>query len=355
MDVDTLMEKGHKYSNEGNDLKAVECFEKVLEKEPGNGTAWYALGVHLYEIDLNRAMECFDLLLINGINESNVWLGKGRTYIGLGERQKAIDIFTKLTNIDPNFVEAYCDLGNIYEYDDSKKATAYYRKALDIDDKNLEALNYFTRNAFSDDNLTLALEYSDRALDVDANEYTMLTLRGDIYNGMEEYSQAKECFLKIIKNNEDDEVVWADLGTTHACLNEFEEAKKCFTKSLKLDPKQATVLLDMAHLAIMNDDWNEVLKYCKLAREQDCKDSDVYVCMGFALNGLKRYKEALYTFDEILAKVRDPDILFLKATTLLNLYEFDKALDCVNEILTLDPHHKNALDQKDNILSYLGN
>lgn len=84
-----LRQQGYQYQMEGNYDKAVECYQKAIEKDPSCATAYNDLGV-MY-------------------------------YLYLNEADKAIETLKKALSINPNYIGAHTNLALIYEQTGNKE------------------------------------------------------------------------------------------------------------------------------------------------------------------------------------------------------------------------------------------
>lgn len=82
-------QQGYQYQMEGNYDKAVECYQKAIEKNPSSSTAYNDLGV-MY-------------------------------YLYLNEADKAIETLKKALSIDSNYIGAHTNLALIYEQTGNKE------------------------------------------------------------------------------------------------------------------------------------------------------------------------------------------------------------------------------------------
>ncbi|MHA1453841.1 MAG: tetratricopeptide repeat protein [Promethearchaeota archaeon] len=58
------IEKGMKFENDQEYYEAIHCYEKALESDPRNLTAWIKIGeIHSYTNDVDKAMDIFSKLL----------------------------------------------------------------------------------------------------------------------------------------------------------------------------------------------------------------------------------------------------------------------------------------------------
>ena len=75
------IEKGLEFEDSREYYEAIHCYEKALETDPRNLTAWVKIGeIHSYKNDLNKAMATFTKVL--DINPQNRTALEYRRFFG---------------------------------------------------------------------------------------------------------------------------------------------------------------------------------------------------------------------------------------------------------------------------------
>ncbi|MBM7558147.1 tetratricopeptide repeat protein [Halanaerobacter jeridensis] len=139
-----------------------------------------------------------------------------------------------------------------------------------------------------------------------------------------EYETAKEYYLEALEDNKND-LIWKNLGTCYYHLGNHEQEIECFDKALELNPSNIEALVSKGvTLAKVFNEYKEGLAL---------------------LNGaLKKGEELAY---------RWPHIWFWKARFLIELDNYEEALNTVNKGLEISPDYKALLNLKASILSEL--
>jgi tetratricopeptide (TPR) repeat protein len=99
--------KGNEHIYKKEYSEAIRRYDKAIEIDPNNASAWTNKGLALAKIGKhNGAIECFDKAL--GIDPNNVlaWTNKGYVLHGLGKYKEAIEYYDKALQVDPNNVLA---------------------------------------------------------------------------------------------------------------------------------------------------------------------------------------------------------------------------------------------------------
>ena len=98
------------------------------------GTAWFEVGIRAEEDGrLLSALQAYDNELVTGGPRAEVFFNLGNTLYSLGRKLEAVHRFTQATEADPEYVEAWNNLGNALADTRPDRAIAAYRRALAIE------------------------------------------------------------------------------------------------------------------------------------------------------------------------------------------------------------------------------
>jgi len=111
-------------------LFCIGCFTKSGEKNVSLGFDAYDEGNYKIAIkELEKALDIGN----TGYNEEEIYTVLGNAYYGLYEDDKAIEAHEKALEINPEYYEAWVNLGIVYRYiGNYEKAEECYNKAYDI-------------------------------------------------------------------------------------------------------------------------------------------------------------------------------------------------------------------------------
>jgi tetratricopeptide (TPR) repeat protein len=139
-EVDTLYAKGAILRNMGKNKEALPILNKTVELAPKMHIAWLAKGyLHLDEKSFEKALGCFERVEKLGFNEMT-FVGKGHALRGMGKIENAIIIYKKALDKDPYDAEALFGLGVIeLKNDNPKKALEYLYKSVVQDEEIIES------------------------------------------------------------------------------------------------------------------------------------------------------------------------------------------------------------------------
>ena len=133
---------GKKFQQRENFTRAIEYYQEALLINPDYADAWIGLAECAYEMDeFSRALTCLDTA--NKYYKYNLKIQrlKGFCYIGLGELEKANDIFDEILKKFPNDVEAIFGLAQLQAFEGRiSSAEKYYTQALAREASSKKAL-----------------------------------------------------------------------------------------------------------------------------------------------------------------------------------------------------------------------
>lgn len=159
-----------------------------------------------FGISETRAKELEEFAKQNNSASSNDLLEEGKTYHNNGEYDKAIEIFKKAVELNPNEYLNWQWLGR-----------SYYERYSDGDEEN--ALN----------SLLKAVELNPND---DSNWYWL----GISYGMNSRYDKEKESFLKATELNPNNADNWYKLGISYFNDKQYDKAIESFSKAVELNP-----------------------------------------------------------------------------------------------------------------------
>ncbi len=135
------LKMGHIYQIYGNYKEALSYFDKSLELNYGDRRAWYLKGIVLAEQGLlssikhkfNEALKCFEKALECAPRDTDVLKDKAKVLTYLGDNERALIIYHKISDIIPGDPIAITALAKLYKkMNRLEDSLAYYKKLLEI-------------------------------------------------------------------------------------------------------------------------------------------------------------------------------------------------------------------------------
>lgn len=197
---------GELFLDMGEGEKAIGLMAKGINMVPENEDLYikaieYNYYMQQYEAALNFAN---DLIGINKYNADAYFL-KGMIYKEIGQANKAISALQTCTEVDPEFYNAYMQLGLIYSKQKDDIAIQYFENAMRLNEGSREA--YY------------AIAYH--------------------YQRKKDFSRAILEYKKMITKNPKDHEVFFNLGHCYIGLDSLNKAYNHFDLAIKIQPQYA--------------------------------------------------------------------------------------------------------------------
>jgi tetratricopeptide (TPR) repeat protein len=137
---------GNCYASKNDYNKAIEYYQKSLQKFPKNKNLLVSIGNAYNNLkDYDKAMEWFSKLSIDDISNRDTLYNIGVIAYNKGDFSAAAKYFKKATDISPDFAEAFYQLGMTYTaLNKQAEAIAALKKFMELDK---ESPNYETAKA----------------------------------------------------------------------------------------------------------------------------------------------------------------------------------------------------------------
>ena len=160
----------------------------------------FAMPVHLIKdkIASKKVTALKDAVIIDYTKTAEYWFNLGYYYAEAGLYDKAIEAFTKVIALDPNYAKAYASRGLAYHNKEYDRAIEDYNKAIQLDPNYAYA--YVGRGlAYSKkDQYDRAIEDYNKAIQLDPNLALAYASRGLAYGDKDQHNRAIEDFNRTI-------------------------------------------------------------------------------------------------------------------------------------------------------------
>ena len=274
-----------------NNLKeSIEQLEEILKIQPDHKKSLNLLADIF--IKLNKPTE--SLKFINRVlkidsSNKNTLEKKYKLLLYVGEESAAFDTLLLLNTSHPSINTAR-ELSNYYlKHDDEEKSDEVIQTFFESD-KSYSELYKGIRHVKAG-RFKLAEESYKKVLEKDNNNIDALRLLGLLAFKNKNYSIAENLFIRAIKIDQHFHLLWDNLAKVYRIQNKLEKSKKAFKNLIKLDPYNLEALVALGTIYVKLADYDEGIKTYQKVLSLKNNNPRVYLSMGHALKTVGRRKE----------------------------------------------------------------
>ncbi|MBK8344058.1 MAG: tetratricopeptide repeat protein [Bacteroidetes bacterium] len=174
-----------------------------------------------------------------------------------------------------------------------------------------------------------ALDLLDKAFLFDSHEIDIYLLRSDIFIETNQPEKAEAILFEALEIADDEEkdVVYAELSDIYEIQENFDKAFDCLAKALTINPSSEDALYKLSHIVDMTDKYDESVKLHKEIIEKEPYAWLAWFNLGRAYMGLSLYEKAIESFEFVMAIDENFDLVYRDAADVYYRIEnFEKAI-----------------------------
>lgn len=260
-----LLEQGETLAGEGLFEDALSRFEQALALAPDNAEIIEAIGRTLLSLDRSDEAEAS---FLDALELDPDWVAPRMGLAMLAMRNdepfKAIHHLERATALDPEYPDAFVELGRYYGFmGEPGLARATFERWTRAHPEDADMLINAGLTAFDAADYDQALEFFDKALEAaqeDQQKNGARTFRANSLDMLGRYPEAVAAYEEVIRETPDWWEAHANLGICHARNDHPEEAERAFRRGLEDCPGSPEIRDELAaHLLAENKDLKEAL------------------------------------------------------------------------------------------------
>lgn len=227
--------------------------------------------------------------------------------------EEAISEYKLTLQFDPQFIEAYMRLGDLYlnkedtdsalncflkaasvfhEAEDYNKAIGCYKKALSIRENDEEILTklaecYEIENLFAE-----AIETYQKLLDLNRENPDFLLAQAILLMRENQIEQAEANLQELLSLNAENQLAIHYMAVIQVLKNEKEQAIENFKKSIELNPEYIPSYIYLGNLYLISDTPDEAIGFFEKAIELGARDYKVFYNLGQLYLNKEQFKDA---------------------------------------------------------------
>lgn len=380
---------------------AIAIYEKVIEKNPDNldylyqlaalylQTGKYGEAISVYDRIESKAGVSEDITIqkqkiylhLNNLSGAENELqklitafpGESRYYSILAEfyisnnmPEKALEIYQKITAIDPENAYIHMSMADYYRKTGNKEKAyeelklGFANPNLDVDTKVSILLSFYTVNQIYNDLKDQAFTLSKILMETHPRDPKVFSIYGDLLTQDKKYGEARDTFVKAISLDSSRYAIWEQVLRLDLQQSEYDHLLTYSDRAIELFPEQPIPFLfsGLANLQLKKNE--DALKSfnsgLKLVVDNDELQAQFYMYQGDAFHAIKNEEEAFAAYEKSL-KLKDDNAYVLNNYAYylsLKGIELDKAERMAKKAVTLDPENASFQDTYGWVLFMLG-
>ncbi|MBP7821780.1 MAG: tetratricopeptide repeat protein [Saprospiraceae bacterium] len=225
------------YLEDGQSKKAIEALNRLLIQQPDRIPTLLKLSeYYLILKQYNDSFKTLDKVLKKDPTNAEAFFMMGMNLKESGDTTRAINAFQSATENDPELVDAWINLGNLYAIKNSPKAMQFYDNAIRVDSSNTNSLYCKAYYLQSKKNYDEALAAYQHIIDIDPHFNDAYFNSGIIYLQKDSLKKAYDNFNIATKNDPQLTVAYYYRAQSLELMGKKDEARKDYEQVLKMDP-----------------------------------------------------------------------------------------------------------------------
>ena len=283
------------------------------------------------EISIRKAIEL-------NPNFAEAYLNLGSILSDLGNLQEAETYTRQAIKLNPNSANAHSNLGNILrDLDKLKEAEISTRKAIELNPTFAEAHSNLGNILRDLGKLKEAEKSYRKAIEIDSKFLNAYYNLGNILKDLGKLKEAEKSYRKAIEIDSKFLNAYYNLGKILKDLGKLQESEISYRKSIEIKPDFAEAYSNLGNVLKVSGKSQEAEKSYRKAIKIKPDFAEAHSNLGSTLLDLGKFKEAeLSTRKAIQIKPDLADAHYNLGITLRDISNFDDAINHFNQAIKLN-------------------
>ena len=339
---------------------AIEYYKNAIKADPKAGFMSTELSDLYVQAGLgNRAVTEAEAALKANPTDLSARRILGRIYARLiGDPQanriredmvrKAIDQYLKVSEVEPNDVDAWVMLGRLNKVaQDSAQSEKAYKRVLELQPENEDALTGLAMAAAEAGDVTGAAAMLEKASAKNPNPRSLAQL-AETYEQMKDFRNAAKAWQKALDLSGGNPEIKRQLANNLVMSDQLDEAVRVYEELVEDEPKDLGSMLRLSQIYRQKKNYVKARDFASKARELDGTNLDVRFNDVILLEAEGKTTEALALMREMLESTTRKSYLPQEKTNRISLLErlgvmertydqFGEAVKHFEEAMALEP------------------
>lgn len=266
----------------------------------------------------------------------------GMAYLMQGEYQRAVSMLTRAVALGPSDLETEFVLGRAY------LKLGHFTTAADIFGRLIKYRPYYTRyysflgEAYRDaGKLMESSNVLENAMKLDPDNVPNLINLSNTYFKLGWYDKAEQFLLRAIEINDELSEIYINLGVVYWHMKRLSKAEEMFIIASNDKVYSQSAMINQGNMLFLSGNIRQAIKFYKRADKKGKKNEVTLHNLALAYLSIKKTKEAIACFDELLMLSPDRiDVLIRQAELVSSQGMDDNAELYYRKILDISPEHR---------------
>lgn len=298
---------------------------------------------------------CEQLYASDAFRPENLLL-LGALHFQLGHLSESIFYNQQCIRVDPNFAEAYGNLGNaLRETGDLLGAVQFYLKAIKLHPRFSDAYNNLANSYMQLGQTHEAVETYKMALVLDPTLADAHSNLGNLYKAQGRFEDAKLCYAQAIRVKPTFAIAWSNLAGVFKDDGQLELAIEHYQEAIRLAPDFADAHSNLGNALKESGRVADAIAAYRHAIALRPGFAIAHGNLASALYDAGQLELAVHTFRHaIQLEPNFPDAYNNLGNALRELGQLEHAVNCYRTALRLKPDHPHAYNNLGNALKDKG-
>lgn len=312
----------YRYIVLGNTISSLIIIPRHLRRRISDSSSGTLVTANMYN---KKAIKCYE---------------DGRLFHQQEKLSAAERAYRKAIKAEPNFVEAYNNLGNVLvDRGQLQQAFGAYQNALKIIPNHPMLLNNLGHVLQLQDEGEKAIRWFNKAIDQDPDYADAYVNLGNALRDRGSQKEALGAYQRAIKINPVLSEAFINLGFLLNKMNRFDDAIPVFESSIEIDPDNSMAYMGLGSAFLGAGEPSKAIEFYSRVLEIDPDYTQVYRRMASAFMELRQWDSAIAIYQQAIARHPGLGAAYMGLSNLKNCAQ-DKQMVEVMEQIYLDPKTK---------------
>ncbi|MCX6089150.1 MAG: tetratricopeptide repeat protein [Candidatus Atribacteria bacterium] len=227
----------------------------------------------------------------------------GRSFVLAEEFKKALPYFEDAVKKDPQYADAYFEIGYCQLYSEKyQEAIKAFKKVLTLKPEDSESFFYLGMSYAELEDYQNAIKAYQESIRLNLNEPDAENNLARIYYHQQNYDEAIIHYQKAIAIKPDYALAYYNLGVLYSDVGKNDEAIHAYQESIRIDPQDPDALNNLGLIYLDREQYQEAKKYFQQAIDLNPDYNFAHFNLGRTYQALGE-REKAYNEYKILKKI----------------------------------------------------